>query len=62
MDRLTDAQGRTIGYLAEGRSGDGLQRVLDANHRTVGYVGHKGTYDVHYRRLSPSYLPGLLLK
>lgn len=62
MQRITDGNGRTIAYLAEGRGSDNERRVLDASHRTVGYVNDHGTWDLGRRRLSYQQVPGLLLR
>jgi hypothetical protein len=62
MQRLTDNNGLTIGYLDESRGSDDRQRVLDANYRTVGYIDKHGTHDAQYRHLSNQAIPGLLLE
>jgi hypothetical protein len=62
MQRLSDGQGRTIGYIAEGTGSDGERRVLDANGRTVGYINRHGTYDINRRRICDLQQPGMLLR
>jgi hypothetical protein len=63
MQRITNGQGRTIGYIGTGSTGsDGEQRVMDANQRTVGYINDHGTYDLNRCRISTSQQPGLLLR
>lgn len=62
MTRLTDSQGRTIGYIEDNRMSGDRTRVLDAYYRTVGWFTPRGTFDAHERHLSTARLPGLLLE